>query len=189
MVKCVRCDFENTDTSTFCNNCGNLLRSSTSDIASPTGYDPILEYQQPVFSEQGFSSQVYTHQEILPRQKVTTFRVIRSFLYFIATLIAAFGLAGAFSGFGVRAGYLGIFFGLGLLVGSVFIFVRTRHRFQHLNWSQYIWWILGATVGIFMAWLLEFVFVSGAPNGTLGSFIFGWIILLYGIVLAGVSLW
>ncbi len=127
MVKCVRCHFENTDTSTFCVNCGDLLRSSTSDTASPTGYDPILEYQQPVFSEQGFSSQVYTHQEILPHQKVTIFRVIRSFIYFIAILIAAFGLVGAFSGFGDRAGYLGLFFGLGLLVGSVFIFVRTRH--------------------------------------------------------------
>ncbi len=40
-----------------------------------------------------------------------------------------------------------------------------------------------------MAWLLEFVFVSGAPKGILGSFIFGWIILIYGLVLAGVSLW
>jgi hypothetical protein len=132
-------------------------------------------------------SEIISNQKILlSRPRITVFRIIRSILYFIATFIAAFGLIGTFNalfGTGNRAEGLAIFFGLGLLVAGVVIFLNMRHRVPQLRLAHFIWGILSATVGMFMAFVLAFAL---APNPNLS---FGFIILLYGFVLAATSLW
>ncbi len=175
MAQCSRCDFQNSIQSPYCEQCGAFLE--TSPLYNPTS-DEMFTYQnQKVFP---------------PRLRMSRFKVLRSILYFvIAVPIAAFGLLAAFFSFGnsPRTGGLGFFFALGLIVGSIVLFYRTRHRIQLLRWPHLIWWFLGATVGMLMAYLLEVAFIPNAPNGLLGSVIFSCIILLYGLILAAVTLW
>jgi hypothetical protein len=192
MVRCNRCDTENRDTNTYCEQCGSFLGNYRPDTPPRMEYTPVLEYSSASYSGNDFSSQPFNFQKVSDiHQRITAFRVIRVILYFIAALISAFGLIVSFVAFGssVRVGALAFFFGFGLLVSSVVIFMRTRHRIQRLKWSQCIWWLLGATVGLIMAILLYFVFFPDASHEPEAIFFFGWIILLYGLVLAGVALW
>jgi hypothetical protein len=149
-----------------------------------------MEYNSPPPSEYSRQSQAFSyHQKLSSRPSVTVLRVIRSILYFIAALIAAFGFIGTWNGlFGTsnRAEGLAIFFGLGLLVASVVIFLRMRYRVPRLRWPQFIWSLVAATVGMFMALILAF---SLAPNGKFSDLSLGSIFLLYGFVLAAISLW
>jgi len=130
---------------------------------------------------------MFQHQKISePRSRITVLRVIRGILYFMAAFIAAFGVVGTFSAlFGTSNLFegLAIFFGFGLLVGSVVIFLFMRHRAPRLRWAQFIWSSLAATAGMVMAFILAFAL---AANPDLS---FGFIILLYGFVLAAICLW
>jgi hypothetical protein len=101
-------------------------------------------------------------------------------LYFLATFIAAFGIFGLIydlSGASEGGADLGILFGLGLLVAGVIIFVSLRQRVPQLRVAHFLWGILGVTVAMFMALVL-------AVDRS-----FGFIILIYGVVLAATCLW
>jgi hypothetical protein len=181
-MQCPRCDFENTDRNTYCDRCGTLLRSFAP-------YSPEMEHNISPSSEYGLQSQAFSNDKLYSRPRITVLRVIRGILYFIAAPIAAFGLIGTFNAiFGTSNRFegLAIFFGLGLLVGSVVIFLRMRYRAPRLRWSQFIWSILGATVGLVMAFILVFAL---AEKGKLLDLFFGCIVLLYGFILAVISLW
>ncbi len=156
--------------------------------APPPDYSvPPLEYNTTPSKSYGLQSATFSNQRILPsRPRITVFRIIRSILYFIATLIAAFGLIGVFNGLfgtGSRAEGLAIFFALGLLIAGVVIFLNMRHRVPQLRLAHFIWGILGVTVGWFMALVLAFA-LGANPNLSIGL-----IFLLYGVVLAAASLW
>ena len=146
-----------------------------------------MEYITPPSVSYGMQPETFSNQKIFPsRPSITVFRVIRSILYFIATFIAAFGLIGTFNalyGTGNRAEGLAIFFGLGLLVTGVVIFLSMRHRVPQLRLAHFIWGILGETVGMVMAFILAYAL---AANPDLS---FSFITLLYGFVLAATSLW
>ena len=148
---------------------------------------PPLEYNTTSSKSYGMQSETFSNQRILPsRPRITVFRVIRSILYFIATSIAAFGLIAVFNGLfgtGSRAEGLAIFFALGLLIAGVVIFLNMRHRVPQLHLAHFIWGILGATVGWFMAIVLAFA-LGANPDLSLGL-----IFLLYGFVLAAACLW
>ncbi|MFL5705972.1 MAG: hypothetical protein ACJ8AG_24570 [Ktedonobacteraceae bacterium] len=134
-------------------------------------------------------SEMFANQKNLPRSRITFVIVIRSVLYFIAAPIAAFGLIGTCNAiFGTSNLFegLALFFGLGLLVGSVVIFLRLRHRASRLRLAQFIWSVLGATVGLVMATILVSALTT---NGKPFDIAFGLVVLLYGFVLAAISLW
>lgn len=182
-MQCPRCDSENTNDKTYCTQCGTLLRGFVP-------YSSEMEYNSPPYSEYSSQSQAFSyHQKLSSRPSVTVLRVIRGILYFIAAPIVALGFIMICNGlFGTsnRAEGLAIFFGLGLLVASVVIFLRMRYRVSRLRWPQFIWSIVGATVGIFMALILVYAL---SPNGEFSDLSLGSIILLYGFVLAAISLW
>jgi len=146
-----------------------------------------MEYSAIPSQSYGMQSEIFSNQRIFPSSpRITVFRVIRSILYFIATLIAAFGLIGVFNGLygtGNRAEGLAIFFALGLLVAGVVIFLNMRHRVPQLRLAHFILGILGVTVAWFMAVVLAFA-LGANPDLSLGL-----IFLLYGFVLAAASLW
>lgn len=114
--------------------------------------------------------------------------VFSAILYFIAALIAAFGLAAILTTFGTdaRIGGLILFFGLGLLVASVVIFVRVRHHGGRLRWYQRLLWGIGATIVAFLFLGFE---ATIAVEGPVASFLIGSTILLYGFALAVIALW
>ncbi len=78
-----------------------------------------------------------------------------------------------------------------LIIAGVVLFVFMRHRITKLHWGRYLLWVLGATVALFMTWLLEYAFIPDFSNTNdhLAGFIFWSIFLLYGLVLAATSLW
>lgn len=195
-MQCPRCDYENDVSCAYCNHCGTALQNSEQYAYAPhieerAAPPPEMEYG----GQSQAQSQVFAGEKIAQvRPHITFFRVLRSILYVIAMFIAAFGLAGAFisisNGKSQLWTGLGIFFGLGLMVAGVIFFMRQRAPI--LRWTRFVWWLAGATVGAFMALILEFtLFPSSSSLSTnpVEGFIFGCIILLYGLLLAAVALW
>ncbi len=190
-MHCPRCNFENANAVTYCEHCGAYLQTSTPYTQPQVDFTPPtpspMEYSAIPSQSYGMQSEIFSNQRIFPSSpRITVFRVIRSILYFIATLIAAFGLIGVFNGLygtGNRAEGLAIFFALGLLVAGVVIFLNMRHRVPQLRLAHFILGILGVTVAWFMAVVLAFA-LGANPDLSLGL-----IFLLYGFVLAAASLW
>src|SRR5947209_5702167 len=175
-MQCPRCGFKMADTKTYCSQCGTVLRNF-----APSS--PEMEHNISPSSEYGMQPQAFSNDKLSSHPRITVLRVIRGILYFIAAPIAAFGLIGIFNallGTSHLFEGLAIFFGLGLLVGSVVIFLRMRYRAPRLRWSQFIWTILGATVGLVMAFILAY---SLATEGKLLDLFFGCIVLLYSFIL------
>ena len=200
-MQCPRCDFENNDTSIYCERCGTHLQISTPYSLPQSEYitpSPPIEYSaepleygaEPSISGD-MQAEMFASQKILSptHPRITLFRVIRSVLYFIAAPIAALGLLGTFNAiFGTSNLFegLAIFFALGLLVGSVVIFLHMRYRDPKLRLAQFIWSILGATVGWVMATILVAALTTTGRPVDFGIF---FVILLYGLLLAAISLW
>jgi hypothetical protein len=135
---------------------------------------------------------MYTDQKIAEaRPAVTFFRVIRAIVYFMAVFVTGFGLFSAFISFGGNqlTGDLGLFFWLGLILGSIVIFVRLRHRVQRLRWLPWLLWLVCATIGTFMAFALVFALVPGQTENPVGAFFIGVIIALYGLAVAVICMW
>lgn len=180
-MQCPRCGSENADRNTYCDRCGTPLSSFTP-------YSPETAHNIPPSSQYDMQSQAFSYEKLSSRPRITVLRVIKGILYFIAAPIASFGLIMIFNGlFGTGNLFegLAIFFALGLLVGDVVIFLRIRHRVPRLRWSQFIWSILGATVGMVMAFILAFALL----DGKFSDLSLGYIFLLYGFVLAAICVW
>jgi hypothetical protein len=190
-MQCPRCAFENDPAGIYCQQCGTYLQTSTPSPHPQAGFPipppPPLEYSTAPSISSGMHVEIFSHQQMVPsRPPIPVFRVMRSMLYFIAIFIATFGLIGAFNalfGTGNRAEGLAIFFGLGLLIVGVVIFLRMRHRVPQLRVAHFLWGILSVTVGLILALILAFAL---AANPDLS---FGYIILIYGVILAATSLW
>lgn len=119
-------------------------------------------------------------------------RVFKILLYFVGGFLAEIGLLviGLYvSNMNNQFGYATLLVGLIAGVGSIFIFFRKRYYVYSLSWLRYLWWILGATIVAVVASILIFVFLPD-PNGKdqkIASVIFGFILLFYGIALAGIA--
>jgi len=137
----------------------------------------------------------YGNYQFNPYEKISEYRpgillrIVKGIFYFLATLITAFGCFGEFESYGKTG--LGLFFFFGIIIAGVVFFIYMRHRITKLRWGRYILWIVGATVGFFMASLLEYAFFPNFsdPHVPIASFIFGSIFMLYGLVLATTALW
>jgi hypothetical protein len=197
MLQCPRCDATNPDANIYCDRCGSPLTASSYTppyTSEQSAYISQQDYSAPPQSEYGggMAPQMLLYQNISPTQpNITVFWIVRAILYFIAIFIAAFGLFAAFTAFSnahVIIG-LGIFFMIGFIVAGVVFFIRVKHRVQHLHLWPLVGWICGATVGAFMAVILDDAFFYNFSKNPVGTFIFWCIVLLYGLILAGVALW
>lgn len=207
MMRCRRCNFENTDTDAYCAQCGSLLSSSTSYQTSQAVYSsiapppPPIEYgispQPPAVynsipppppAEYGISPQMFAYEKIPPtRTDGAMSLIIRSILYFIGTAIAAFGLVGGLLSFVNNS--LSVAFGVCLLVVGViaYIIVVMRHRIPLLRWWRRVLLLFGATFGAVIAMIVQYATIGISSTG-LPSAIFGSIILLYGLAIAVIAL-
>jgi hypothetical protein len=91
-------------------------------------------------------------------------RIFTILLYFVGVFIAGFGLlatAISIPGFNDQDVYITLAVWIVAFIGSLFVFFRIRFKIPCLSWLQYLWWILGATMGIITAIALEFAVV---PN-------------------------
>ncbi len=193
MVQCPRCDTLNPDTNRYCDQCGSsLVASNFTSLSAQSEYTSQNDY--PSSPEYGYStaSQMLFYQKISPpKPKITVIWIARAILYFIAMFFAGAGLFGSFTSISsshTMVG-LGLFFWLGLLVAAVVLFLRVRYRIQHLRFWQLVGWICGTTVGAFMATILDSAFFPDFSKNLAGSFLFGCIVLLYGLIIAGAALW
>ncbi len=124
---------------------------------------------------------------ILP-STTTVRRIFRVFLYFMGAFLAEFGLLGAavsLPGSSDQAVYIALVIGIVALIGSLIYFFQGRFKTRCLPWLQYLWWILGATIGWIMAIVLEYA-IDPTLNGkqhSVSSTIFAGTILIYGIAL------
>jgi hypothetical protein len=197
MLQCPRCDTPNPVTNRYCDRCGSSLLASNAIppyISEQPEYLPRNDYSSPSQSAYGVDtpSQLLFYQKISPpKPKITIFWIVRAILYFIAIFVAGIGLFGAFTSISSNNTlmYLGLFFFFGLLVAGVVFFIRVKHHVQRLRFWPLIGWICGATVGAFMATILDSAFFSDFSKDPAGSFIFGCVVLLYGLIIAGAALW
>src|SRR5260221_418247 len=117
-----------------------------------------------------------------------TFKVL---LYLVGVFFAAFGILGVIAtilgavGDNSRPGYFILFFEAIAIIVSMLFFFRRRYKAPCLRWSQYLWWILGATGGAIMALALGIAIISS--NSILSSMILSLITLLYGVALAYIA--
>ena len=125
----------------------------------------------------------------VPRPGSSVFRVIRAIFYFVVAVpITLLGFLGTIATVNTSPGPFGValLLTLGMLIGSIVIFVQMRHRVQRLHWPAFVLCVIGTTIGAFMLALLEFtvnlpVFLS--------TFILACIIFAYGLVLTWLALW
>ena len=123
-----------------------------------------------------------------PPPTTTVCRIFKIFLYFVGVFLAEFGLLGtplSLPGATNRTGDIAFFVGIAALIASLIYFFRTRFKARCLPWLQYLWWIVGATIGGSLAIALEFAIVPNlngkspsVPYAILSSIIF-----FYGITL------
>jgi hypothetical protein len=150
---------------------------------------PLMEYSKTPSLAASRQSEMYANQKVSSRPRITIFRVVRSIVYFIAVIFAAFSLIGicnSLFGTSDRFEALAIFFGLGLLVVGVIIFLLLQRRVPQLRLAHFMWGILGTIVGLFMA----FALVSALDaTGKLSDFSIGYIFLLFSVILAALALW
>ncbi len=98
-MHCPRCNFENANAVTYCEHCGAYLQTSTPYTQPQVDFTPPtpspMEYSAIPSQSYGMQSEIFSNQRIFPSSpRITVFRVIRSILYFIATLIVILGILG-----------------------------------------------------------------------------------------------
>ncbi len=131
----------------------------------------------------------------VPSHRMRRRGIFRLLLYLVGIVTAECSLlAISFSIFGPtfstetsRFNCVVTFIAFGTLGGSLIYFFRMRLNTRCLPWLQYLWWILGATIGAFLAFVFEAAIVSNPNDKQLPPTVFGCIILLYSISLAVIA--
>jgi hypothetical protein len=198
-MQCPSCGFENTGA--YCEQCGALLNvwqpiSDQTELSVPqieysqysvppppplNGHETIPSPPPSEYGSYSMQSQIFTDQKITSRPGIFS-----AILYFIGTLIAAFGLIGTMVTFDANLGGVALLLGVALLIISVVIFIRIRRRFPLLRWWQRLLWILGATVVGLIALIIEAIPVH---NPTVTSVFIGCVFILYGFAWAAIAVW
>ena len=199
MKQCPQCNFENIRNRFYCEQCGTLLPSSTSQqVKTPTSRSQ--EYasshsQIPIAPPSPISTPHFISREepIAPppyRTQDLLHTTARAVLYLIGAIIAAFGLYTLLSAFTHSAiiGFLSLFPGSIILLILAFIL----HRVPALHWWQRLLIILAATGGTLVLLLLGTIIVgmqAAESSDRVANIVYGSIILTYGIAIAIVALW
>jgi hypothetical protein len=207
-MRCPRCDFENPDTSIYCEQCGAIQNVSqyVSDqtIYKPTpppllnghgllkpapppplnGHD-VLKPPPPTLEDTTMQSQILTEQKITAHRTVNIFS---SILYFTGLIIAALGVMEAIAAFGTSThiSSIALLAAIALIIaGMMFFFMRLRQRHTLLRWWQRILWIFAASAGAFFLLIISTGILLPNPNA---SYIFtSYVIIAYGLVWAAIA--
>ena len=182
MMQCAHCHFENTEKNLYCKQCGAPL-----PVLVP--YDPSIEdyISSPFAEEERFYPFIYQH-----RPKKNAFFLFRTTFYFAVALpITVFGLIGFFSTIGTDAPvtYAALAVTFGVVAASTSAYRRARTREPHLSWGSFLLWAMGITSGAFLAFCSEIAFIPDATTKPPGIALTCGIIIIYGVLLEGVSLW
>ncbi len=118
-------------------------------------------------------------------------RLFKVLLYLVGIFVAECSLLGiSFALFGTAASrfnWITFLIAFSTLSASLIYFFRTQIKSRCLPWLHYLFWILGATIGAIILFILEAAFVPDPNAKQLPTAIFGCIILLYSIALTGIA--
>lgn len=140
----------------------------------------------------GRQSQIFGDFKVQDRQsRWTASRVIRSIIYFIAMPFSGFWLLAAFIEIDQNGAlpYLAFVAWLAMIIGGIIVFVRVRQRKQHLNFLQFLFCLMAATIISVAALVVETALIPNLSANALASFILAMILMLYCLAVAVFALW
>jgi hypothetical protein len=114
---------------------------------------------------------------------------IKIVLYFVGFAIAWFGFFGGIvtaTGSSSPIGCFAFSFSLLALIASLFIFFQKKYYLHCLPWLQYLWWVLGITVGS----IIVFPIIIGLTmpiSNHVGSALFASMLFFYGVSLMWIA--
>jgi hypothetical protein len=195
-MRCPQCGFENVNASGYCEQCGaalNMREIALEQEEYKAPPPPPLNGHHVLPSVPLLPSSLEYNQETPPTFPSTQgiarpgIGIFSGVLYFIGIVITIFGLLGILTTFvtGTIVGLAGFLLTLILVIVSIVFLFRIRKRVTSLRWWQRIVWIIGATLVAFLALILEAIVY---PSGTLTNYFTGSILLLLGLVIAGISI-
>jgi hypothetical protein len=109
----------------------------------------------------------------------------KSILYFFGMLTACLGLIAVSPRMGSIAMGLSVLICLIAPILTTILFYKGRYHLATLKWQQYLWWILGSTIGGIVATILISTFAE-QPDHTFsrtGDLLFSLTLLIYGVIL------
>jgi hypothetical protein len=188
-MQCEHCNFDNVGKNLFCQRCGAPLpilipyEPSIEDYVSPPSED---------YETLTTPANVHYYHPLLKKIKISnTFKLIRSLFFFLVALpLTSFGIFSTFSAIGsdTRTVCSAFFLVIGVTAGSIITFYRTRHRYTYLRWPSFIFAVIGATFGAFIAFCFEIAVLSDGISTRTGTIIACSIVTLYGLILEGIAL-
>ncbi len=188
-MRCVKCNTENPDFSTYCENCGSMLHYPAPTVPASASFTSDARTASPlqISYDYAYTPQVLERQEIFYESKLSHF--FRIMVYIVGIFFAAVGLFGAFTPQGTndRVISIALFFMFAFITASVVIAIRMRKRTSKLRWPTRFWWIGGDIAGFFMAAAL--VMAVGKLTDPLPNYLFGITLMVFGFILAGIAWW
>jgi hypothetical protein len=199
MTQCPQCNFENIRNRFYCEECGTLLPSSTSQQVKTstsrsqeytTATSPLSPPRPIPISIPGFLAPEEHSEPPLFQTHTTLYTTARIVLYLVGIMITAFGLYALLTAFTTLA----IISFLALFPGSIIflMIIFNLHHAPKLNWWQRLFGELAATGGAFVLLLIGAVIVGIQPPESIdrvANIVYGSIIMIYGIVVAIIALW
>jgi hypothetical protein len=199
MTQCPQCNFENIRNRFYCEECGTLLPSSTSQQVKTstsrsqeytTATSPLSTPRPIPISISGFLAPEEPIASPPFHAQNTLYTTARIVLYLVGAMIATFGLYALLTAFTSLA----IISFLVLFPASIvlLILILNQHRTPLLNWWQRLFGELATTGGAFVLLLIGAVIVGLQPPENIdkvANIVYGSIIMLYGIFVAIVALW
>jgi hypothetical protein len=199
MKQCPTCNFENIRNRFYCEQCGTLLPSSTSQQVK-TSTPRSQEYTQPLSQRAtplpppiSIPHFISSEEPVAPapsRTQEMLSTLARIALYMTGSGIAAFGLYVLLTPF-THSAFIGL---LSLFPGSIVLLMLAflLHRAPALNWRQRLLRILTTTGGTLVILLLGSILVGIQPPATIdkvANIVYGSCILAYGCFVAIIALW
>lgn len=120
----------------------------------------------------------------------TASRVVRSIVYFIWAAFAGFSILGAFIAINSSDALvaIGLLAWLGILIASVIVFIRLRHRTPRLSFPRFLLFLFIVTILAFVALIVETALLGDTAKNLPGALL-GLILAVYGLVIAVIALW
>lgn len=184
MRRCNRCDYDNANQSTYCNQCGTKLNNDQSDGVSSLAYAPYVNDNMDCLSDHAASSQIDQLQKFVilhPNTRSTFSTILVTIIFCISDFISSLGLMGGL--FSIMDSSPAVLIGLILFVASIIVLVITlkKHNAPILRgWLKVllIFAILGGV--IITLFTLSIIFYN---NKVLSNIILGTGFLFFGIAI------
>ena len=111
-------------------------------------------------------------------------------MYFIWAAFGGFGILGACISINDSNALvaIGLLAWLGILIASIVVFIRLRHRMPRLSFPQFLLCFITTTILAFIVIIVETAISGDAAKNMSGLFL-GIIFAVYGLVIAVFALW